>query len=223
MNRTPPTGPLGPGAPTRMQSGSGSRSPFSLTVGCASVILGLVLGIGGFFSVRAVTDVPTEPAARETPTVLETAPVGRSAAIPLGTTFPYVAPDSFPGEAEIAVTEVDGDATEEVAAASESNGAPDPGTTYIEVLVDVAYHGDGVPETFSWIEVQYVGPDGGNLSRTFVVTEQTGGVPVEVADGESFQESFVFTLPQDAPENGHFVITDDAQSGMGERTWIEAA
>lgn len=53
MNHTPRTEPLGSDAPTPVRSGSGSRSPFSLTVGCASVIL----GVGGF-GVRAavVTD-----------------------------------------------------------------------------------------------------------------------------------------------------------------------
>lgn len=227
MNHTPRTEPLGSDAPTRMQSGSGSRSPFYLTVGCASVILGLILGIGGFFGVRAVTGEPTETPttgpSSPTVTTLETAPAGRDASIPLGTTFPYAAPDKFPGTAEMALTEVDWDATDELLAASEFNEEPEPGSKYIMVTAEVTYRGDGELSPFDWIGLRYVDADGGEHPRAYLLTELDAEIPAEVADGESFQEAFVVQVPQDATEGGHVVVVPDYTHGLDEGIWIDAA
>lgn len=226
MNQMPPTEPLGAGAPPRTQAQRTSRSPFYLTVGCASVVLGLVLGIGGFFGVRAVTDgEATEPTATS-PTqgeTFKTAPVGRDAAIALGTTFPHASPDKFPGDAEIALTETDWDATEEIAAANEFNPAPPSGAKYIRVTAEATYHGEGALSPLDWIGVQYVDPDGGEHFRTYVVTETDADLPAEVADGEGFQDSFVFQIPEDTPAGGHIVVLPDLMHGLDEGTWVELA
>lgn len=227
MNQTPRTDPLRGGAPSRAGAERASRSPFYLTVGCASVILGLVLGIGGFFGVRAVTGEPSEPPttgpSSPATTSLEAAPVGRDAVIPLGTTFPHTAPDKFPGEAEMALIEVDWDATEEIAAANELNDPPASGAKYISVTTEVTYHGEGELATLDWIGAQYVDPDGGEHFRTYVVSELDADLPTEVADGKSFREAFVFEVPQDAPEGGHVVVLPDLMHGVDEGAWVELA
>lgn len=229
MNHTPRTEPLGSDAPTQVRSGSGSRSPFYLTVGCASVILGLILGVGGFFGVRAVTDEPTEPpttgpsSQTTDPEAVETAPIGRNASLPLGTTFPYVAPDKFPGTAEMALTEVDWDATDELVAASEFNEEPESGSKYIMVTAEVTYRGNGKLTPFDWIGLRYVDADGGEHSRAYLLTELDAEIPDEVADGESFQEAFVFQVPEEATEGGHFVILPGYTHGLDEGVWVDAA
>ncbi|GAA1485115.1 hypothetical protein [Brachybacterium fresconis] len=230
MNHTPRTEPLGSDDPTRMRSGSGSRSPLYLTVGCASVILGLILGVGGFFGVRAVTDEPTDPPGSRTSdsggpttTAVETAPVGRSASLPLRTTFPFVAPDKFPGTAEMALVEVDWDATDELVAFSEFNGEPESGSKYIMVTAEATYRGDGELTPFDWIGLQYVDADGEQHFRAYLLTELDAELPTSVSDGESFREAFVFEVPQGVTEGGHFVVLPDYTHGADEGVWIDAA
>src|SRR5699024_2276027 len=86
MHQTPPTVPLSDRSAQRPP-----RTSFYVAVGCLSVIAGLVLGVVGFFGVRAVQGgdgpPPTDEVTTE-PTVLEEAPVGPDSAIPFGSTYP---------------------------------------------------------------------------------------------------------------------------------------
>ena len=54
MPQTPPTAPLPDPDATRVVRPRRPRTAFYVTVGCLSVIAGLVLGVGGFVGVRAL-------------------------------------------------------------------------------------------------------------------------------------------------------------------------
>src|SRR5690625_3364493 len=102
MQQTPPTVPLPDRSAQRRP-----RTSFYVTVGCLSVIAGLLLGVGGFVGVRALQGGGAPLGGGESagaapePAMLEEAPVGPDSAVPLGSTFPI---ESTLLEGEVGVT-----------------------------------------------------------------------------------------------------------------------
>lgn len=217
---------MGVGGPDGQRPRS-SRTSFYAGIGCAAVILGLVLGVGGFFGVRAMTGGdPAETATTEpggTGESLETAPAGKGLAVPLGTSFPLASPDEFTGEVQVAVTEVDWDATSEVAEANEFNDAPGSGEKYMTATMEAAFHGEGTLSTAFWVSVTYVAEDGTEYGDSYAITPLDSQLPWEVADGTSFSQQVAFLIPQDAPEGGHIVLTPTAGVDLATGTWVAAA
>ncbi|QNN82397.1 hypothetical protein H3H54_15540 [Brachybacterium sp. Z12] len=99
MHQSPPHLPPHRTAPTEQLPERSPRTSFYMTVGCLSVIVGLLLGVGGFFGVRALQDDGEATPGQEQgggggaveepePQVLDETPVGPDAAVPSGSTFP---------------------------------------------------------------------------------------------------------------------------------------
>lgn len=226
MNHTPHTEPFTAGGSTDHQFRASARRPFYLSVGCASVILGLILGVGGFYGVRTLTageppgTATTEPG--ESPSTVEFIPVGEGAPVPLGTTFPFASPAEFPGEAEVTLTEVDWDASAVIAETNAYNEPPPEGEKYVMATVDVTYRGDGTLPTLFWASMVYVDEDGTQYSQDHSVTPLQGEVPVDVATGESFTDEFTVLLPTDAPEGGYFVLIPDFGVDVDKGAWVAA-
>jgi len=204
-----------------------SRTSFYVSIGCVAVILGLVLGVGGFFGVRAVTGGdPTQSATSDpggTGESLESAPAGKGAAVPLGTSFPVVSPDEYVGEVQVAVTEMDWDATAEVAEANEYNDAPGAGEKYMTTTLEATFHGEGTLSTTFWVSVTYVAEDGTEYGDSYAITPLDTQLPWEVADGTSFSQQTAFLIPEDAPEGGHIVLTPTSGADLATGTWVTAA
>lgn len=226
MHQTPPTVPLpDPSAQRR------PRTSFYVTVGCLSVVLGLVLGVGGFFGVRALQgdDGPpttdgqsTEPTPE--PTVLDQTPVGQDSAVPLGSTFP-IESTMLDGEVDMTPTTVDWDASDEIREANSYNDPPEAGSKYILLTVEGIYHGDGFEQwgAGSWLDIRYVAEDGTEYDRVFRVTPRHHELIGEegVAEDGSFLSEYCFEVPEGLEGGGHFVVDDfilDIDSGA----WIEA-
>ena len=224
--RTPRTEPTGIGGSDGQRPRS-SRTSFYVGIGCVAVILGLVLGVGGFFGVRAVTGGdPTQTATTDpagTGESLEVAPEGKEAAVPLGTSFPVVSPDEFTGEVQVAVTEMDWDATAEVAEANEYNDAPGAGEKYMTTTLEATFHGEGTLSTTFWVSVTYVAEDGAEYGNSYAITPLASQLPWEVSDGTSFSQQTAFLIPQDAPEGGHIVLTPTSGVDLATGTWVTAA
>ncbi|MGP4975534.1 hypothetical protein [Brachybacterium tyrofermentans] len=224
--RTPRTEPMGADGPDGRRPRS-SRTSFYVSIGCVAVILGLVLGVGGFFGVRAVTGGdPTQSATTDpggTGESLESAPAGKGAAVPLGTSFPVVSPDEYVGEVQVAVTEMDWDATAEVAEANEYNDAPGAGEKYMTTTLEATFHGEGTLSTTFWVSVTYVAEDGTEYGDSYAITPLDTQLPWEVADGTSFSQQTAFLIPEDAPEGGHIVLTPTSGADLATGTWVTAA
>ncbi|WP_193103696.1 hypothetical protein [Brachybacterium sp. FME24] len=216
MNHTPRTEPPTAGGSTQAQATRPSRKPFYLSVGCASVILGLILGIGGFFGVRTIT------APRESPSAVASIPVGEGAPVPLGTTFPFTSPEQFPGEAEVTVTEIDWDASTAVTEASDINEPPPEGEKYVLATADVTYRGDGTLRTLLWANMVYVAADGTEYPQDHVTAPSQGEVPAEVSEGNGFSDEFTFLVPTDVPQDGHFVLIPDFGLDVDKGAWVAA-
>lgn len=227
MHQTPPTVTLPTSKPPRR-----GRSSFYVTVGCLSVIAGLLLGVGGFFGVRAVQGDGTSTTGGEQttsspaePTVLDETPVGKDSAVPLGSTFPI---ESTPlgGEVDVTVAEVDWDADEEIQEANSFNEEPAAGNKYLLITVEGVYRGDGF-ESFkasSWTSVVYVAEDGTEHPRAFRVTPGHGELIAQqgVAEDGSFLDEFCIEVPADVEPGGHIVLHDFV-GGIEGGSWVEAA
>ena len=90
--------------------------------------------------------------------------------MPIGTSFPVVSPDEFTGEVQVAVTEMDWDATAEVAEANEYNDAPGSGEKYMLTTMEAAFHGEGTLSTTFWVSVTYVAEDGAEYGNSYAIT-----------------------------------------------------
>lgn len=201
-----------------------SRTPFLLAVGCLSVISGLLLGVGGFFGVRALQGEGAPPVAEEeAPTTLSEIPAGPEAAVPMGSTMPLRS-EALGGEVELTVSEVDWAADEEIQEANALSADADPGMKYILLTMEGTYHGEGVaePTVMVWIDAAYVDEGGAEHPRSFVPTP--GYVEdveqVAVADGDTIRSEIVFEVPESVEGDGHFVLMDAGQS-LTEGAWIQ--
>lgn len=226
MHQMPPAATQhGPVAPQR------PRLTFYAVVGCLSLLAGLVLGVGGFVGVRALQDGGTSrvegagEGSSAAPLVLEETPLGKDAAVPLGTTFP-IRSAALGGDPDVTPVSVDWDATAEVAEANSYNDVPDPDHKYIVLSVDGHLEGEGPDTTLlvSWVDVLYVAPDGTQYEQDWSVTpgyEESIGSAGTAEDG-SFTAEFCFEVPSGTEPGGHFVFGD----GMGSLdgwAWVAAA
>ncbi|ASK65693.1 hypothetical protein CFK39_07425 [Brachybacterium avium] len=233
MHQTPPTVPLpGPAVPRR------PRTSFYAAVGCLSVIAGLLLGVGGFFGVRALQDGGSTPVVdgegraestdgtppAEEPTVLDKTPAGADSAVPLGSTFPLRS-TALGGEVEVTVTEVDWDATEEIHEANSFNEEPREGNRYLLLTVEGAYHGDGFDGigAGNWANVTYVAQDGTEYARSYRVTPGHDELIGQrgVAEDGGFLAEFCFEVPAGLEAGGHFVF-DDVVRDVDAGAWVDA-
>ena len=226
MQQTPPTVPLPDRSAKRRP-----RTSFYVTVGCLSVIAGLLLGVGGFVGVRALQGGGAPLGGGESagaapePAMLEEAPVGPDSAVPLGSTFP-IESTLLEGEVGVTPAAVDWDATDAIHEANAYNETPEAGNKYILLTVEGVYHGDGFEEwrAGSWLDVVYVAEDGTRYDRAFRVTprhEELIGQKGVDEDG-GFLSEYCFEVPADLEAGGHFVLDEyviDIDSG----SWIEAA
>ena len=225
---TPPTQPL----PQRS-----SRTPFYVTVGCLSVIAGLVLGVGGFFGVRVLeggggTTVVENgrgdgdgDGAQPTPAALEETPVGPASAVPLGSSFPLRS-SAFDADVEVTSAAVDWDASAAIMEANSFNAEPEEGNKYVLLTIEGVHRGSSdVSDTYvSWIRTAYVAEDGTEHERAFAVTphyselvEQEG-----VEAGGAFLSEIPFELPEETEGGGHFVLHHDGQT-REEGVWLSAS
>lgn len=231
MYQTPPTVPLPDRSAMRRP-----RTSFYAAVGCLSVIAGLLLGVGGFFGVRALQDGGGATVAEgeggegtpttKGPTVLDETPVGSDSAVPLGSTFP-IDSSALEGEVEVTLAAVDWDATAEMHEANSYNEEPQAGTKYILLSVDGVYLGDGYEGSSgsTWVDVAYVAEDGTGYERAFLVMpgyEDLLGQKGVAADG-SFFSQYCFEVPADLEPGGHFVFDDYVPGGVNAGAWAEAA
>lgn len=209
-----------------------TRTSFYATVGCVSVIVGLLLGVGGFFGVRAlqgdggitIGEGEETTAPEEEPQVLDEAPVGPDAAVPFGSTFPTVS-GQFEGEAEVTFAALDWDATDEIHEANSYNEDPGEGQKYILLAVDGVYRGEGTlsPLGGGWISVTYVAEDGAEHPRVWVVTPRYSeeAQQAEISDGDSFFVEFPMVVPETIEGGGHIVLTQSGQA-LDEGIWVHA-
>src|SRR5699024_1327269 len=226
MQQTPPTVPLPDRSAQRRP-----RTSFYVTVGCLSVIAGLLLGVGDFVGVRALQGGGAPLGGGESagaapgPAMLAEAPVGPDSAVPLGSTFP-IESTLLAGEVGVTPAAVDWDATDAIHEANAYNETPEAGNKYILLTVEGVYHGDGFEEwrAGSWLDVVYVAEDGTRYDRAFRVTprhEELIGQKGVDEDG-GFLSEYCFEVPADLEAGGHFVLDEyviDIDSG----SWIEAA
>lgn len=214
------------------------RTSFYVTVGCLSVIAGLVLGVGGFFGVRALQDgaatlggesqesTPESPTPEAEPTVLDETPVGSGAAVPFGSTFP-IRSGVLDGDVELTLTDVDWDATPEILEANSFTEEPTEGNTYILLSMEGVYRGEDAVDMVgsNWIGSTYVAEDGTRYSRVYRVTPRYDEVVSQgsVSNGDTFIAEYPFEIPEGIEGGGHFVFSDDGQTSGEKGAWVEAS
>lgn len=232
MHQTPPADPRSATADTEPVPPHRPRTSFYLTVGCLSVIAGLVLGVGGFFGVRAIQgDGGGSTAGEERtdgsegePTVLDETPAGPDAAVPFGSTFPMHS-QTLEGDVDVTFVEMNWDATEEIAAANSLNDPPGEGNRYLMLTVEGVYHGSGTPDPVlgSWMGATYVTEDGTEYSRVHLVTPNYDDLVERqgAGDGDTFRAEMPFEVPAEIEGGGHLVLHQGTQA-VDEGVWVEA-
>jgi hypothetical protein len=229
MQPTPPTQSL----PERR-----SRTSFYLAVACLSAIAGLVLGVGGFFGVRALQG--SEPAAGGAtadggsppggdyggdPEVLAEAPVGPDEAVAHDVVFPYE-PTSSSGRVDVWFRAVDWEATAAVLQANTVNPEPAEGSKYVIVTLEGIHRGEASFRTFAgrWITVTYVDADGTEYRHGSQVPPLFADlVEQEVAaPSDEVLAQAVFEVPEVIDGEGFFVFTPRA-APLREGVWVRAS
>lgn len=232
MHQTPPADPRSGTAATAATTAATAplpphrpRTSFYVAVGCLSIIAGLVLGVGGFFGVRALQGDGGEPVVEEEPAVLEETPVGPEAAVPFGTTFP-IHSQALDGDVDATFVDLDWDASAEIAEANSLNEPPQSGNKYILLTLEGVYHGDGTPDPVlgAWMDATYVAEDGTEIDRVHVVTPHYSEMveSAGAADGETFRAEMPFEIPEDIEGGGHIVLHRGLQD-VDEGVWVEAS
>lgn len=236
MHQSPPHLPPHRTAPTEQLPERSPRTSFYMTVGCLSVIVGLLLGVGGFFGVRALQDDGEATPGQEQgggggaveepePQVLDETPVGPDAAVPSGSTFPLRS-DALEGAVEVVSTAVDWDATSEILETNSFTKEPQQGSRYVLLSMEGIYQGDARREASgrAWIEASYVTEDGTRYSRTFLVTPNHSDlVEHEGVDaGGTLLSEHAFELPEEIEGGGRFVLHESGQE-LDEGVWIIAS
>ncbi|MGO1284092.1 MAG: hypothetical protein ACTHXC_08830 [Brachybacterium sp.] len=215
------------------------RTSFYMAVGCLSVIVGLLLGVGGFFGVRALQDDggtslgqegrtgSDEGGEGEGPEVqaLDESPVGPDAAVPSGSTFPLHS-DALDSEVEVSGITVDWDATTEILETNSFTEEPQEGNKYVLLSMEGVYQGEERHEANgrAWMQASYVAEDGTVHARTFLVTPNSDDL-VEWQDvdaGGTFLSEHAFEIPEEIGGGGHFVLHESGQD-LAEGIWIIAS
>lgn len=154
----------------------------------------------------------------------EAAPAGEADAVPKGTVITLEDPNGFAGSLDIAIGDVDWDATEWVNEQNSHNPQPTDQGRYIMVQAEVTYHGPDAFNSFAFVPLDYVAADGTPYEDAGVVTPDTTAT-LNLQDGQSGTLHSVFMIPADVPEGGHFVVSDGItqEEALVEGQWIEAA
>lgn len=162
---------------------------------------------------------PTE----EEPTE-EAAPGGEANAVPKGTVITLEQAHGYEGSAELAIGDVNWDAADWVNEQNSHNPQPTDQGKYIMVQTEITYHGPDEFNSFAFVPVDYVAADGTPYEEAGVVTPDTLN-KLNLQDGQSGTVHWVFMMPADVPEGGHFVIADalPLDEALVEGQWIEAA
>lgn len=244
---TPPTQPLAPSddatrvRPDRSVTAETQqlppqergRLPFYSAVACGSLVLAVVIGIGGFLGVRSLSAGPSDaPVASDTSAgtpAQESDPSGEEPEIPTGSerAQPQGAPVLYDvaeaeGHVEITVGEVTWDADEVIAEANMFNDPPRADHRYLMVALEVTYRGDGAFHAYVWASFEFVADDGSVHPHTRLVTPNyVSGGHGQLRDGDTISEEIVFEVPVDTAEGGHVVINGFSQP-TEDGTWIEA-
>lgn len=238
MHQSPPHPPPHRTAPTELLPARAPRTSFFLTVGCLSVIAGLVLGLGGFFGVRALQDWGGTSiaeggsdgggdgqGAETTPPTFDEIPVGLEGAVPFGSTFP-VHSTTLGADVEVTATAMDWEATSAIREANSLNLEPEEGSRYVMLTVEGVYHGesDYPASVQSWMRVVYIAEDGTEHSRAYVVTPHYDDLLAQsgVDAGGTFLSELAFELPAEIEGGGHFVLLDDLQM-TEDGAWMAAS
>lgn len=168
-------------------------------------------------------EATTEPEESPEPTE-ETAPVGEANAVPKGTVITLEDPNEFAGSLDIAIGDVNWDATGWVDEQNSHNPQPTDQGRYIMVQAEVTYHGPDTFNSFAFVPLDYVAADGTPYEDAGVVTPDTSAT-LNLQDGQSGTLHSVFMMPADVPEGGHFVVSDGItqEEALVEGQWIEAA
>ena len=235
------TRPDGASTSARQQSENGSQSPvvrrpLILAAGCGALILLLLLSVGGVFAVRAIIGPDDQETAHsqeesdgEGEETAETGGEGAddpsaedpdvpADAKPQGTTIEHTG-EAVDGTVDVSIGEVDWDATERVQEQDQLVDQPPAGQKYIMVEAELTYHG---PEEFTplaWASINFVGPDGTVYPDAGMATPSDAEQETS-SDGQSQTQQWVFLVPEELPEGGHFVIGDFGPVEEGQ--WIEA-
>lgn len=227
-----------------------SRTPFYTAVACSSLVLGLLLGVGGYFGVRALEGGPDHPtggatatagaggrsggggageptatAVSSAPETLAETPVGKDQAVALGTAVPmrHLAQDI---PVEVRISGVDWDATQELHDANTFNEAPGEGKKHVLVSVEGVNRGARPFDASSpyWLTVTHVAEDGTEQGGTSLVTprydEISRQTSVEI-DG-TFLAEYALTVPEDLAPGGYFVLTTSIDD-VADGVWVHAA
>lgn len=229
------SGPRGPGGRK-----PAIRTPYIVAASCGALILLLVLSLGGVFAVRALSEAgeaettqSQEESAEESgdgdgeetaETGGDASETGEPSATPPADAQPQGTPiehtgESIDGHVEVDIGEIDWDATEWVQEQDQIVEQAPADQKYIKVDVELTYHG---PEEFSplaWASVSYVSQDGTSYQEAGVATPSDTEQETST-DGQSQTEQWVFLVPEDLPEGGHFVIGDFGS--LEEAQWVEA-
>lgn len=162
---------------------------------------------------------PTEPEPTD-----EAAPAGEENAVPRGTVVTLQELDHYEGTLDISVGDVQWDATDWVNEQNSHNPKPGDQEKYVMVQAEVTYHGPGEFSSSAFVPVDYVAEDGTPYEEAGVVTPDTME-KLALEDGESGTLHWVFLLPEDTPEGGHFVLVDSLplDEALDEGQWVEAA
>ena len=224
MQPTPPTQPLPEHRP---------RTSFYVAVAAVSVIAGLLLGVGGFFGIRALQEPPspgeeevaTEQAVPEGGEVLAEAPVGPDEAVAHDAVVPFE-PTEDSGHVDVRITAVDWDATEEIRETNSLNDEPAEGMKNIMATFEGVHRGEKPFATYGghWVDVTYVAADGTEHKNGAQVTplyDEISQKETAVPTDEILSQQ-AFVVPEEIRGEGHFVLTlraGDVQEGI----WLRAS
>ncbi|HEX7352625.1 hypothetical protein [Brachybacterium sp.] len=149
---------------------------------------------------------------------------GEENAVPAGTVVTLPELEGFEGSLDISIGDVNWDAADWVDEQNSHNPKPTDQGKYIMVKAEVTYHGPDTFTSFAFRPLDYVAEDGTPYEDAGVVTPDTTNT-LDLKDGQSGTMHFVFMMPKDTPESGHFVISDriTVDEALVEGQWIEAA
>jgi len=166
----------------------------------------------------------TEEEATEPEPSEEEVASGEGSAVPAGTVVTLPELESYEGSLDISVGEVEWDATDWVNEQNSHNPKPTDQGKYIMVQAEVTYHGPDEFSSSAFVPVDYVAADGTPYEEAGVVTPGTTE-KLSLKDGDSGTLYWVFMVPKDTPEGGHFVLADGLpqDEALVEGQWVEAS
>lgn len=173
---------------------------------------------------EATAEESAEAEPTEVEPIEEEVAAGEANAVPQGIVITLAELDNFEGTVDISIGDVNWDAAEWVNEQNSHNPQPTDQGKYIMVQAELTYHGPGEFSSYAFMPVDYVAADGTPYEEVGVVTPDTTN-RLTLQDGQSGIVHWVFMMPKDTPESGHFVLADalPLEEALEEGQWIEAA